>query len=84
MIVTSNGTVSREEEITLTLPGGRHRVRHARRVGSDDRHRGAPHRRGPPAADRADATALQVGKLVLALGRPGGERDGKSRRGERG
>ena len=71
VIVTSNGTVSREEEITLTLPGGGSAA--ATLAGRDPTTDIAVLRTGADLrpADRGDAAALQVGKLVLALGRPG-------------
>lgn len=71
VIVTSNGTISREEEITLTLPAGG--TAPATLAGRDATTDIAVLRTSDDLrpADRGDAAALQVGKLVLALGRPG-------------
>jgi S1-C subfamily serine protease len=71
VIVTSSGTVSREEEITLTLADGRTAA--ATLAGRDPTTDIAVLRTAAELrpADRGDAAALQVGKLVLAVGRPG-------------
>jgi len=71
VIVTSSGTVSREEEITLTLADGRTAA--ATLAGRDPTTDIAVLRSAAELrpADRGDAAALQVGKLVLAVGRPG-------------
>jgi S1-C subfamily serine protease len=71
VIVTSSGTVSREEEITRTLPGGDSAP--ATLAGRDATTDIAVLRTSAELrpADRGDATTLQVGKLVLAVGRPG-------------
>ena len=71
VIVTSSGTVSREEEITLTLPGGG--TAPATLAGRDPTTDIAVLRTSAELrpADRGDAATLLVGKLVLALGRPG-------------
>lgn len=71
VIVTSSGTVSREEEITLTLPDGGTAA--AALTGRDSTTDVAVLRTTAElrSVDRGDAATLQVGKLVLAVGRPG-------------
>lgn len=71
VIVTSNGTISHEEEITLTLPGGG--TAPATLAGRDATTDIAVLRTSADLrpADRGDAAELRVGNLVLALGRPG-------------
>ena len=77
VVVTADHTLKREEEITLTLDGGRRvAAQLAGRDGSTDLAVLTFDAAGlgaevpaPPAL--GDAAALRVGQLVLALGRPG-------------
>jgi S1-C subfamily serine protease len=71
VIVTSSGTVARDEEITLTLPDGG--TAPATLAGRDATTDIAVLRTSAPLrpADRGDAATLQAGKVVLAVGRPG-------------
>jgi S1-C subfamily serine protease len=73
VIVTANHTVSRDEEIRLTLPDGSSAP--ATLAGRDPATDIAVLRTDAKlaAADRADPDHLQVGRLVLAVGRPGPE-----------
>jgi S1-C subfamily serine protease len=71
-IVTASHTVTRDEDITLTLPDGR--TAPATLAGRDETTGLAVLRTdatGITPAERADSGALRVGNLVLALGRPG-------------
>lgn len=72
VVVTASHTITREEDITLTLPDAR--TVPATLVGRDEttdvailRAEGA----GLAPIERAEAAALRAGNLVLALGRPG-------------
>ncbi|HEX2451211.1 MAG TPA: trypsin-like peptidase domain-containing protein [Gemmatimonadales bacterium] len=71
IIVASNGTISREEEITLTLPDGASAA--ATLAGRDATTDIAVLRTDAElrAVDRGDAATLLAGKLVLAVARPG-------------
>jgi serine protease Do len=72
VIVSASHTVKRDDEVPITLPGGESTV--ATTIGRDSatdlialRMDGAKSN----VAARADADALKVGSLVLAVGRPG-------------
>jgi S1-C subfamily serine protease len=72
VIVAAHHTLHRDEDITVTLGDGR--TIPARLAGRDPSTDLAVLRvdsSGTPVADIADASALRVGALVLALGRPG-------------
>jgi len=72
VIVTASHTVTRDEDITLTLPDGR--TAPATLAGRDETTGIAVLRTdatGITPAEHASAGALRVGNLVLALGRPG-------------
>lgn len=71
VIVASSHTITRDEEITLTLPDGGKAA--ATLAGRDPTTDVAVLRTSAElrAADRDDASAIRVGHLVLALGRPG-------------
>jgi S1-C subfamily serine protease len=76
VVVTADHTVKRDEEITLTLEGGRRvAAQLAGRDSSTDlavlTFDAAADVRGARPASVADAEALRVGQLVLAVGRPG-------------
>ncbi len=71
VVVTAEHTIERDEEITITLPGGE--TRPATLAGRDPstdlavlRVDGAQ----LPVADLGDAASLKVGHVVLAIGRP--------------
>jgi S1-C subfamily serine protease len=71
-IVTASHTVTRDEDITLTLPDGH--TAPAVLAGRDETTGLAVLRTDAPGlapAERADPGALRAGNLVLALGRPG-------------
>jgi S1-C subfamily serine protease len=73
VIVAASHTITREEEITLTLPDGTQAA--ATLGGRDETTDLALVRTDAPSlrpADRGDPASLRVGHLVLALGRPGG------------
>jgi S1-C subfamily serine protease len=72
-IVTANHTVTRDEDISLTLPDGTTAA--ASLAGRDPSTDIAALRTDSnlPPADRSDEASLQVGRLVLAVGRPGPE-----------
>jgi S1-C subfamily serine protease len=72
-IITANHTVTRDEDISLTLPDGSTAA--ASLAGRDPSTDIAVLRTDSnlPPADRSDETSLQVGRLVLAVGRPGPE-----------
>jgi len=72
VIVTASHTVTRDEDITLTLPDGG--TAPATLAGRDDTTGLAVLRTdatGITPAERADPSQLRAGNLVLALGRPG-------------
>jgi len=76
VIVATDHTVERDDEITVTLPDGRSvPATLAGRDPSTDiavlRLRDADLASAIPAADLGDASSLRVGTLVLAVGRPG-------------
>jgi S1-C subfamily serine protease len=77
VVVTADHTVKRDEDITITLHGGRSvAAQLAGRDGSTDLalltfDAAALGADAPPPAPRGDAAALRVGELVLAVGRPG-------------
>jgi S1-C subfamily serine protease len=72
-IVTANHTVTRDEDISLTLPDGTTAA--TTLAGRDPTTDIAVLRTDSnlPPADRSDEASLQVGRLVLAVGRPGPE-----------
>jgi S1-C subfamily serine protease len=71
VIVAASHTIAREDEISLTLPDGR--TAPATLVGRDETTDLAVLRTEAALTpvERADAGALRVGNLVLAVGRPG-------------
>jgi S1-C subfamily serine protease len=72
VVVAASHTLSRDEDITVTLPDGR--TASATLAGRDDTTDLAALRLDAPSlapAERADPAALRVGHLVLAVGRPG-------------
>jgi S1-C subfamily serine protease len=72
VVVASSHTLSRDEDITVTLPDGQ--TASATLAGRDDTTDLAVLRLDAPSlapAERADPAALRVGHLVLAVGRPG-------------
>jgi S1-C subfamily serine protease len=71
VVVAANHTINRDEDITLTLPSGESAA--ATLAGRDPSTDLAVLRTEAnlPAAERADASHLQPGRLVLAVGRPG-------------
>jgi serine protease DegQ len=70
-VVTASHTVTRDEDLSLTLPDGGTAA--ATLAGRDPSTDIAVLRTeaGVPPVERADDTHLQVGRLVLAVGRPG-------------
>ncbi|HET8623572.1 MAG TPA: trypsin-like peptidase domain-containing protein [Gemmatimonadales bacterium] len=72
VIVASNGTIARDDDITVTLPDGSSAS--ATLAGRDSTTDIAVLRAGATlrTADRGDPASLVPGKLVLAVGRPGG------------
>lgn len=72
-VVTASHTVTRDEDLSLTLPDGSTAA--ATLAGRDPTTDIAVLRTesGLRPAERADDTSLQVGRLVLAVGRPGSE-----------
>jgi S1-C subfamily serine protease len=73
IVVTASHTITRDEDISLTLPDGGPAP--ASLAGRDPTTDIAVLRTDPrlPPVERADEAALQVGRLVLAVGRPGAE-----------
>jgi len=71
VIVAASHTIAREEDISLTLPDGRDAP--AKFLGRDETTDIALLKTdaGLTPVERADAGALRVGNLVLAVGRPG-------------
>lgn len=71
VVVAASHTVTRDEDVSITLPGGESVP--ATLAGRDPSTDLAVLRleSDAPPAERADPAALQVGCLVLALGRPG-------------
>ncbi len=72
IVVTASHTVTRDEDLAITLPGGG--TAPASLAGRDETTDLAVLRVEAPslaAAPRADPAALRVGHLVLAVGRPG-------------
>jgi S1-C subfamily serine protease len=74
LIVTAEHTVQRDEEITLTLPGGQTKAELVGRDSSTDlavlKLSGA-NGANLPVAEIGDATDLKIGHLALAVARPG-------------
>lgn len=72
VVVTASHTLARDEDITVTLPDGH--IAGATLAGRDETTDLAVLRIDAPSlapAEHADPTALRVGHLVLAVGRPG-------------